>query len=165
MIKMNHDTLLAKRQPGVLRNDLFDKKNPKKQEARRMTICAAAICKHEDRPALIMISDRMLTADDFEFEDSHVKFMRLAQTIACLFAGDRNYHYMVAAAAKKEIHDDNVTCVKDVADIYASHYVALRKSKAAKRVLGSIGLTTEIFSPEKQHNCECIAQLRADISP
>jgi hypothetical protein len=117
-----------------------------------MTICAAAICQHIHKeldgnlhPSIVTISDRMLSSIDIEYEPELVKIKHLSPSIASLYAGDRDFHYMIAEATHQAIAADNVTNVADVADLYASNFLALRKRRSEAKYLSPVGLNYESF--------------------
>jgi hypothetical protein len=116
-----------------------------------MTICAAAICFYEPKKeAILTISDRMITSGDIEYEDKYSKVMMLSARIVCMFAGNRELHYMIANAARDEIRTKGITSVADAADAYSSAFVNLRRKRAEARVLAPQGLDMSTFV-ERQH--------------
>jgi hypothetical protein len=139
-------------------------KEPKRRKAPKMTICAAAICDHCNGDAVITISDRMITSGDIEFEDNRTKIMELSPRIVCLFAGNRDFHHMIAEATKKTVTADNVTDVAETAEIYASHFVALRRRRAEQRYLAPLGLTADTFrSYQREMNENVVSSLLSNM--
>ncbi len=125
-----------------------------------MTISAACICEGVGQSIILAISDRMITYGDTEFEPEQPKITALAPRIVCLFAGHRDFHQMIVSATKRSADADGVKAVAEAAELYASHYVALRRRRAEQKYLVPLGLTTETYlSRQRELAPELVASL------
>ena len=152
--KMNLPNLrLEKRVPGFgdfLRRDFLSRdflggRRPEKRRDPPMTISAACICEGMRQSIVLAISDRMITYGDTEFEPEQPKITALAPRIVCLFAGHRDFHQMIVSATQQSAAADGVTAVAEAAELYASHYIVLRRRRAEQKYLAPLGLTTETY--------------------
>ena len=131
-----------------------------------MTIFAAALCNHvEMKPAVITVSDRMITSGDIEYEDIRPKMLELAPRAVCLYAGNREFHYMIARAAIREIVANGLAEISDIADAYSSAFVDFRRKRAENRVLAPFGLNMDTFRSQQEHmNAAVVADMKNRIS-
>jgi hypothetical protein len=100
---------------------------------------------------LIGASDRMLTAEDVQFEPPQTKIFELTRSIAVLAAGDSAIHteiwQRVAADVNKRIQlePDNWWKVLDVAGLYTRYYNEARLRRAEVAILAPLGLSRDTF--------------------
>jgi hypothetical protein len=113
-----------------------------------VTVCVAALC---DGGNVFGASDRMLTASDVQFEPDTGKIRELTNSIALMTAGDSSLQteiiFRVSADVGSRISSDpqNWWLVKDVADVYAKHYGAIRRERSERSILSPLGLTHDTF--------------------
>jgi hypothetical protein len=93
----------------------------------------------------------MLTAGDVEFQPKAGKIRELTSSIALMTAGDSSLQTEIISrvslevGARIEADPKNWWLVKDVADLYAKHYGAIRRERSERSILSPLGLTHETF--------------------
>jgi hypothetical protein len=113
-----------------------------------VTVCVAALCEGGN---IFGASDRMLTAGDVEFEPDAGKIRELTSSIALMTAGDSSLQTEIIArvsvvvGARIEAEPQNWWLVKDVADLYARHYGAVKRERSERSILSPVGLTHDGF--------------------
>ena len=110
-----------------------------------MTVCIAAICRHNGRPFVVGAADRMLTSGDIEFNASLPKIHKICNSVAVFTAGDYDPHTFAldktaAYFAKSESQD-----LEDVAHYYAHRLNEFRRRHAEAHAFGDIGMTVDSF--------------------
>lgn len=111
-----------------------------------MTVCVAAMAHYLGRTIVIAASDRMITTGDIEFEQEQMKIQMLSSSIAIMVAGDltvQTYliHETIAWANEQIAEQPTVWLkVKDVADVFRSRLVALKRAAAAEAILLPLNL-------------------------
>jgi len=117
-----------------------------------VTVCVAVL--HSvgaSRGGAYLVSDRMLTAGDVQFEPPQSKVIWLSTAIAMMVAGDVGFHvrvaYDVMDAVNARIREDpgNWWRVRDVADLYSECFSRIRLKAAETKVLRPLGLDAESF--------------------
>jgi len=117
-------------------------RQPRQGGETSMTVCIAA----RSRDVIFLVSDRMITSGDIQFEPQSLKILALTSSISVMAAGDSAFHSEVTQEVYKLIHDrvqlepDNWWIVKDVAELYVRcrNNAKLRRSEAA--ILAPLGL-------------------------
>jgi hypothetical protein len=111
---VGHHGLVA---PQLLRDTPF---GPSAPEEGALTVCIAARC----YSSVFLISDRMITAGDIQFEPQTPKIAFLTSAIAVMASGDSGFHAEVLTDVLKEVvstvakEPDKWLYVKDVVDLY-----------------------------------------------
>jgi len=113
-----------------------------------VTVCIAAIC--EDR-RIVGASDRMITANDVEFEPEQPKIWPLTSSIVALYSGDSALQTeileRVESDVASQIAKDPATwlTVRHVADLYSRYYQATLRKRAETDYLSPFGLDGDSF--------------------
>jgi hypothetical protein len=113
-----------------------------------VTVCVAALCEGGN---IFGASDRMLTAGDVEFEPGAGKIRELTTSIALMTAGDSSLQTEIISrisldvVARIDADPKNWWHVKDVADLYARHYSAVKRERSERSILAPLGLTHDSF--------------------
>jgi 20S proteasome alpha/beta subunit len=119
---------------------------------RPMTVCIAAVCNmgHDDGPAIIAASDRMITMGELEYEPDQAKCIPLASRTLGLLAGDMELHAHVVPIVQRKVLDaikedpSNIN-VGTVAAFYAEEFAYYRRTLAEREILIPRGLDFERF--------------------
>jgi 20S proteasome alpha/beta subunit len=96
---------------------------------------------------VIMISDRMITTGDMEFEPNAPKIHQLTSSISIMYSGDAHVFAEVHQDLLKEVRrrieedPDEWLQVRDVAGMWSRFYTEARMRHAEPNVLGPYGLT------------------------
>lgn len=113
-----------------------------------MTVCIAAIC---ESSMVIGAADRMITAQDVEFEPPTPKISSVTSSIFLMSAGDsalqaeiihnirQEVKYIITADPKKWLR------VEDVADLYVKWYSYAKLKRSEAKLLAPIGLDRNTF--------------------
>jgi 20S proteasome alpha/beta subunit len=100
---------------------------------------------------IILVSDRMITSGDIEFEPDAVKINLLTTSIAVMFSGDSSLHAEVIQDVIIEVNqcvkdEPNIWLnVRDVANLYIKHWNEARFRRAEHDVLAPLGLTRKSY--------------------
>lgn len=112
-----------------------------------MTVCIAA----RAATFLVLISDRMLTAGDIQFEPSRQKMVSLTNSIVVLTAGDASQTTKVLTGLNNRVAKavaDQPEVWLEVGQVtrwYVEEYDKVRSWEAERAILAPLGLTTEQF--------------------
>jgi len=96
---------------------------------------------------VILISDRMITTGDVEFEPNAPKIHQLTSSISIMYSGDAHLFAEVHQDLRKEVqrrideNPDEWLQVRDVAGLWSRFYTEARMRHAEPNVLGPYGLT------------------------
>jgi hypothetical protein len=112
-----------------------------------VTVCIAA----RSFSSVFLVSDRMITAGDIQFEPPVEKIIFLTSSIAVMASGDSAFHTEVMKDVMKEVTDrvksdpNSWVLVKDAVDLYIkySNIAKLKRSEAA--ILAPLGLDCRSF--------------------
>jgi 20S proteasome alpha/beta subunit len=119
-----------------------------------VTICIAGSCTWNYAPVgqppqsgtcIIMVSDRMMTAGDVEYEPRQYKLASLTDNIQVLIAGDLSVHAQAVRETKKQIGALPSASVHNAATIYGQAIQAVRRKLAEDTYLAPLGLNTDTF--------------------
>jgi 20S proteasome alpha/beta subunit len=105
-------------------------------------------------PAVLTLSDRMITFGDVEYEPNQQKVGNLTRNILLLISGDYSIHSQALMDTRKQIGANASISVHDAALIYGHCLQQIKLRAAENDVLAPLGLNTDTF----------IAQQR-DMSP
>lgn len=100
---------------------------------------------------VILVSDRMITAGDIEFEPQTVKIDLLTTSIAVMFSGDSALHAEVIQDVIIDVNqrvsdEPNIWLnVRDIANCYIKHWNEARFRRAEHEVLAPLGLTRKTY--------------------
>jgi hypothetical protein len=127
-------------------------KSRKKQGRRRMTICAAAICKCNGKDVLLGISDRKYTSGDITYETGLLKVFGFApHKIVALGAGDTEAHHAISGDVHRQVlASTGLVAVRDAASKYAIGFRALRRERAVNIHLAPLGLDESSFKLQQK---------------
>jgi len=112
-----------------------------------MTVCIAA----RSEGIILLLSDRMITAGDIEFEPPTRKITMLTSSIGMMYSGDSALHAEIAqdlmTDIQERIRDDpqNWLKVRDVANWYAKYWAEAKFRRAEIEVLAPLGITRKTF--------------------
>ncbi|MFI5394491.1 MAG: hypothetical protein ACHQ9S_03065 [Candidatus Binatia bacterium] len=121
-----------------------------------VTICVATLSVlplDPDNLGQIVIgaSDRMLTADDVEFEPQQTKVFVVSRSITVMTAGQSAMqneildNVMADVNRRIQLEPDNWWKVVDVADLYVRYYNQARLRRSEHALLAPLGLTHDTF--------------------
>jgi len=117
-----------------------------RRRRRKVTVCIAALCTWGGQIMVVGASDRMLTAEDIEFEPPRSKISYMSPFIVALTAGDSSAQTSICTNTRQEVNKLTAPPVAKVADIYARQFAAYRAIQAAQTFLAPLGgLTLETF--------------------
>jgi len=137
---------------GLSRNNNSIRKrrhNKKWLEQMGMTICIGAICDVKNRskenpgPKIILVSDRMISAEDLSIEYEHnlPKIERLLDTCAIASSGDALAHTEFMRDLRKNIsHLGPVPRISDIVASMEKQYFDLRNKAFEKEFLWKLGI-------------------------
>ncbi len=129
-----------------------------------MTVCIAAICMYGGSSMILGASDRMLTSGDVEFEPPTTKIYRLGLNAVILVGGDAAVQADICDKTYDQRMKDNVTDVRDVAEIYAKHFADYRRQRNERSFLHPLGLTLDTFTQRQSGMLpEEVARLSRDM--
>ena len=131
-----------------------------------VTVCIAARC----FGAVFLLSDRMITAGDIQFEPTVSKISFLTSSIAVMGAGDSAFHAEVVSGVMKEVHE-KVTAdpndwlnVKDIVDLYIQHRTETKLKRSEAAILAPLGLDRHSFLKEqKDMNSNLVENIARDL--
>jgi len=123
-----------------------------------VTVCIAAIAtglykvndRDEEIPVIIGVSDRMITAVDFEYERPQSKISRITPYIVALTAGDDAIQATVLNRTESHFNkemagDPRFFPVEEIADIYSKNLVAHLKQTIERTILEPVGLNWKSY--------------------
>jgi hypothetical protein len=132
-----------------------------------VTVCITAICLDS---MIVCASDRMLTADDVEFEPQKSKIIPLSNSIVAMIAGESALQDEIIQKIYLDIGNriksdpQNWWKVSDVADLYFRYYNEKKRKIAESRFLAPLGLDSDSFiSRQQQMNNQVATQLTNEI--
>ena len=129
-----------------------------------MTVCIAAICERPDRPTIIGVSDRMLTAGDIEFERPAPKYGGFGQSIIAMIAGDASIQDEVCQRALHGKQHGFATVAGAVA-AYCAEVSAYRVRLAERVVLAPLGLNMNSFiGRQHEFSTSFVEQIRYEMA-
>jgi len=108
-----------------------------------MTVCIAAIC--EKGKKAIVVSDRMITAADTEFEQEMPKIEKLTECCAAVSAGTALARTEIFDSVIDEISKITSPKIAEVTECVKSHFVKLRIRRAEEESFKPLGITVEEF--------------------
>jgi hypothetical protein len=130
-----------------------------------MTVCIAAACKwlYPDNtwgPAIVLVSDRMMTAGDIEYEPPRIKVCFFRPTVLILVAGELSAHtesleMLTAAFAGAPASG------WEIATAYGRQVAEFRRRRAESIYLSPLGLTVDSFI---QYQAQMSSSIAAEIS-
>jgi 20S proteasome alpha/beta subunit len=129
---------------GLLKHDTVPDREVREHE---MTVCVAIITEG----MIFTAADRMLSTPETKFEPATQKIGFINQSLAVMFSGDPALHAEVSAVFVPDIvgrialAPNNSIAIKDAADLYAAHWHAIRRKRAAAAHLEPLGLTFDSF--------------------
>ena len=124
-----------------------------------MTVCVAAIC---EGGQIIGASDRMLTADDIEFEPPQAKILWLTTAIAVLNAGEAFFYAEIIQKIQKIVgvrvsaEPTNWWSVREVVELYRRSYREASLLRAEDSILGPLGLDRFSFIAQQANMHESV---------
>ncbi len=143
---------------------------PKLGERFPVTVCVATICRWNygtiEQPnighAVVLATDRMITAGDVEYEPEQTKIATVAPNLIITVAGDYGYHSQAIKETLKQT--DANSKPQNVAAIYAQCLQAIKRKEAEDLYLAPLGLNTDTFLAQQKDMSESfIASLREQL--
>lgn len=113
-----------------------------------MTVCIAA----RTEGMILLISDRMITAGDIEFEPPSFKIQQLTTSISMMYSGDSALFSEIVQNLIADVRDrvaaepDNWLRVGDVARLYLKHWNEVRMRRAELEIFFPLGMTRKEFA-------------------
>ncbi|MGB8182322.1 MAG: hypothetical protein WCF13_08130, partial [Stellaceae bacterium] len=96
-------------------------------------------------PAVLLASDRMLTAGDIEYEPPKLKMGQLTANAIALVAGEIVVHSEALAEVQRQLALTTRSDVSELADLYASQIRAIKNKRAEHLFLSPLGLDLKSF--------------------
>jgi hypothetical protein len=131
-----------------------------------MTVCIAA----RSFGAVFLISDRMITSGDIQFEPPAEKITFLTSSIAVMASGDSGFHNEIMKDVTKEVSekvDANPKewwLVRDVVDLYIKYRNVAKLKRSEAAILAPLGLDRNSFiEKQKIMDGEIIASISRDL--
>lgn len=115
-----------------------------------MTVCVASLCRiryddGSEAPAVLVASDRMITAGDYQYEPPTMKLGTLAKNIIAVVSGYIPAHSQAIQDATQLIGEASPLTVKHAADVYASCFRRLVSREAEDLYLSPLQLSMTDF--------------------
>lgn len=136
-------------------------------KGRNVTVCIAAIYGNGN---LIGASDRMLTANDIQFQPEQSKLYSLTRSIVAMVAGDVSLQIEIIGrmheAVQRRLDQDNKTwiAVAEMATEYAVVYADIARKRAEQDFLFPLGLTSDSFlERQAAMRAETVKQLTSEL--
>jgi 20S proteasome alpha/beta subunit len=135
-----------------------------------VTVCVATMCRWNygtiEQPnighAVVLATDRMITAGDVEYEPDQMKIASVAPNLIITVAGDYGYHSQAIKETLKQT--DANSKPENVAAIYAQCLQAIKRKEAEDLYLAPLGLNTDTFlAQQKDMSDSFIASLREQL--
>lgn len=107
-----------------------------------MTVCIAA----RSFSAVFLVSDRMITAGDIQFEPPVAKITFLTSSIAVMAAGDSAFHSEIMSDVMREVNDRiaadplNWWLVRDIVDLYIKYRNIAKIKRSETAILAPLNL-------------------------
>jgi ATP-dependent protease HslVU (ClpYQ) peptidase subunit len=131
-----------------------------------VTVCIAV----RSYSGVFLISDRMITSGDIQFEPPAEKINFLTSSIAVMASGDSAFHNEIMKDVTKDVGErvrkapDDWWLVKDVVDLYVKHRNEAKLKRAEAAVLAPLGLDRITFiEKQKIMDGEIIASISRDL--
>jgi hypothetical protein len=112
-----------------------------------MTVCIAV----RTQGMILIVSDRMITSADMEYEPEHTKILRLTNSVSMVFSGDASFYAEVVQDVIIEVDrrvaaaPDIWLTVREVANIWSRAFTEARMRHAEVTVLAPYGLNRKSF--------------------
>ncbi len=131
-----------------------------------VTVCIAV----RNFGSILLISDRMITAGDIQFEPPTEKILFLTSSIAVMAAGDSAFHAEIVGGVMRDVQErainepDNWWNVKDVVDLYVQHRIAAKLKRAEVAILRPLGLDRASFlQNQKIMDAQLVSSISSDL--
>lgn len=131
-----------------------------------MTVCIAA----RSHSAVFLVSDRMITAGDVQFEPPMEKIMFLSSAIAVMASGDSVFHHEIMTDVMRDIAQKineapaDWINVRDVVDLYIHYRNAAKRKRSEAAILAPLGLTLSTFRDhQKSMDSDLVRSISADL--
>jgi 20S proteasome alpha/beta subunit len=108
-----------------------------------VTVCIAAIC--EEGSKVVVVSDKMLTAGDLEFEHPGSKIIKLGASCVAMTAGSGLRHIELMKGVKKEVEKLAAAEIEQIAEKVKEEYQAVRLKRAEELYLRPRGLKLQQY--------------------
>lgn len=110
-----------------------------------MTVCIAATFQltypnKDAGRAVLAVSDRMLTAEDIEYEPSQLKIGLLTKTAIVMVAGEIYAHSEAIGLTRRHLMAAPEKNIAKIAEVYASYIRKFKTRHAAQLFLSPLGL-------------------------
>lgn len=118
-----------------------------------MTICIAALCRWnygpsdspEWGPAAIVVTDRMITAGDVQYEPPQTKHAQITPHVLLVIAGDYSSHSQAIKRTVQHFNGSTNATPEDVAAFYGRAIQSLKLKEAEDLYLAPLGLNSDSF--------------------
>jgi ATP-dependent protease HslVU (ClpYQ) peptidase subunit len=131
-----------------------------------VTVCIAI----RSHSTVFLISDRMITAGDIQFEPPAGKIIFLTASIAVMGAGDSAFHHEIMKDVSKnviqrvEAEPGNWWQVKDVVDLYVNCRNGAKLKRAEAAILAPLGLDRNTFlEKQKTMDSDLVSSISRDL--
>jgi hypothetical protein len=154
-------------EPSLLATKRGKNPDPRQRSgAKPLTVCIAI----RSQAAIFLVSDRMITSGDIQFEPPSEKIIFLTSCIAVMAAGDSAFHHEVMKDVTKTVVDrvskepDNWWLVKDVVDLYVNARNNAKLKRAEAALLAPLGLNRDTFlEKQKTMDSDLVASIARDL--
>ena len=131
-----------------------------------MTVCIAA----RSNSIIFLLSDRMVTAGDIQFEPPAPKIISLSSSICIMASGDFAFHTEVVQEVSRDVVDrisadpNNWWLVKDVVDLYIKYRNDAKLKRAEAAILAPLGLTRSSWlQQQKLMDSSLVREIAGDL--
>jgi 20S proteasome alpha/beta subunit len=104
--------------------------------------------------AAITLSDRMVTADDVQYEPQQLKVAFITQRTIIMIAGEYPVHSQALIATSRQVRNDPSFSPRNIAMIYGQALQSVKQKQAEDYYLAPIGLNTETFLAQQRDMSE-----------
>jgi hypothetical protein len=129
-----------------------------------MTVCIAAACRwlYPDNswgPAIVLVSDRMMTAGDIEYEPPRAKICFFRPHVLILVAGELSAHTESLEGITAGFAGAPASAY-EIASAYGQRIAGFRRRRAESMYLSPLGFTLDTFS---EYQARMVPNIAADI--
>ena len=123
-----------------------------------MTVCIAALfqwnygtrASPKPAPAAIVVTDRMITAGDVQYEPQQTKTAQVTPHTLLVIAGDYSLHSQAAKATLFHFNGDQTASPESIARFYGRKIQEIKMREAEDLCLAPLGLNTDTFLAQQK---------------
>lgn len=135
-----------------------------------MTVCVAALCRWnygtaaegDTRHAVIVMTDRMITAGDVQYEPPQTKHAHITPTIMLVIAGDYSLHSQAIKKTVQRFETSSSATPEQVAAFYGRAIQSIKLKEAEDIFLAPLGLNSDSFLAQQKDMAPHFVSLLTD---